>query len=346
MNTRTSFYIVAAAIFIISVILSAYITQTFLTTILLGIFIVYVLDPIYIYLLGLIKSKSISAAITVTAASASILYLIFVAARSLISEVSSLISLSTVPNYLAEPNLNLAIISFIARYFPNTAASLINDISLGVSSYLVNLLRTDISAFISNTPVYIAQLVLLVFFTYYFFIDGKNIIKKFIELMPEEEVVAHFFNELNLIYNIFFRIHFLVAVIDAVVGGVGFYLLGVPYPVTWSIILGFFNLIPAFGPATVFVPMSLYYLIVHDYARALGIFIFGEIFLVFIPEYIIRPRLVLAGASVHPLLTILAFTAPIFIVGPSGVLIGPAIYGISLAGYRTLLFVKNRSLTV
>jgi predicted PurR-regulated permease PerM len=295
-------------------------------------------------LFSLIKNKSISAAITVTAASASILLLIFIAARNLMSEISSLISLRTVTNYLAEPNLNLAIISFIATYFPNIAIYPINDLSSAVSSYLIDLLKTDISAFISNAPAYIAQLVLLIFFTYYFFIDGKNIIKKFVELLPEEEVVNYFFHELNLIYNIFFRIHFLVAVIDAVIGAVGFYLLGIPFPITWGIILGFFNLIPALGPATVFVPMSIYYLIVGDYARALGIFIFGEIFLVFIPEYIIRPRLVLAGASVHPLLTILAFTAPIFIIGPSGVLIGPAVYGISLAGYRTLLFVKNRSI--
>jgi predicted PurR-regulated permease PerM len=342
MGQRTSFYIVAAAIFVLSVILSLYFTKAFITTLLFSVFIVYILDPMYIYLLSFIKNKSISALITVLATSSIILYLLFFAARNLIYEVSSLVRLSAVPNYLAEPNLTQAIITLVARYFPNTAIYLLDGIPSAIASNVVGHLKTFISAFISNMPIYIAQLILLVFFTYYFFIDGKNIIKKLIELLPEKEVVNHFFNELNLIYNIFFRIHLLIAVIDAIIGAVGFYIMGIPFPITWGIVLGFFNFIPELGPSAVFIPISIYYLIIHDYSRAFGVFIFGEIFLVLIPEYIIRPRLVLIGASVHPLLTILAFTAPIFIIGPAGVIVGPAVYGISLAGYRTLLFVRNR----
>jgi predicted PurR-regulated permease PerM len=90
MNRRSSFYIAAATIFILSVILSVYFTKAFITTLLLGVFIVYILDPLYIYLLNFIKNKSISALITVSATSAVILYLLFFAARNLISEVSSL----------------------------------------------------------------------------------------------------------------------------------------------------------------------------------------------------------------------------------------------------------------
>jgi predicted PurR-regulated permease PerM len=282
----------------------------------------------------------ISALITVSAASAAILYLLFFAARNLMAELSSLGRLST---YFAEPNLEYAIRIFLSKIFPNLTISLLDGIPSTVASYLIDLSKASISMFISDLPVYIAQLILLVFFTYYFFIDGKDIIMNFIELLPEKKVVNYFFNELNLIYNIFFRIHFFIAVIDGIIGAIGFYVLGIPSPFTWGIVLGFFNLIPELGPTAVFIPMSIYYIIAHDYYRALEIFIFGEIFLVLIPEYVLRPRLVLIGASVHPLLTVLAFTAPIFILGPAGVIVGPAVYGISLAGYRTMLFVKKSS---
>jgi len=66
-----------------------------------------------------------------------------------------------------------------------------------------------------------------------------------------------------------------------------------------------------------------------------------SIFLVALPEYILRPRLVMIGASVHPLLTILAFIAPIFIIGPSGVTVGPAVDGLVLAGYRTMAHLEK-----
>jgi predicted PurR-regulated permease PerM len=173
----------------------------------------------------------ISALITVSAASAAILYLLFFAARNLMAELSSLGRLST---YFAEPNLEYAIRIFLSKIFPNLTISLLDGIPSTVASYLIDLSKASISMFISDLPVYIAQLILLVFFTYYFFIDGKDIIMNFIELLPEKKVVNYFFNELNLIYNIFFRIHFFIAVIDGIIGAIGFYVLGIPFPFTWA----------------------------------------------------------------------------------------------------------------
>jgi len=248
MNLRSGFCIFAAAIFVLSLTLSVYFTKAFITTLLIGVFMVYILDPVYLYLLGFIKNKPLSALITVFVASAVILYLLFFAASKLISELSGVVSPGMVSNYLAEPKLSQAITSFIARYFPDAVVSLLDGVPSTVSSYLADFLKTLISAFVSNLPVYIAQLILLVFFTYYFFIDGKDIIKKFIELSPEKEVVNHFFNELNLIYNIFFRIHFLIAVIDGIIGAIGFYIMGIPFPITWGIVLGIFQSHPGAWP--------------------------------------------------------------------------------------------------
>ncbi len=59
--------------------------------------------------------------------------------------------------------------------------------------------------------------------------------------------------------------------------------------------------------------MTLYYLLSDNLNEAVIIFAFGEIFLVILPEYIIRPRIVLIGASIHPVITILAFKGPNFL---------------------------------
>jgi len=230
---------------------------------------------------------------------------------------------------------------FIERFLPVPLVSILGITPSLIASSVTGILRENISGFVPNIPVYLAQLVLLVIFTYYLFTDGRDLVSKIFEPMPQKTIIYYFLKELNLIYNIFFRIHFLIAVVSAIIAMTGFLLIGIPYPIVWGIILGFFALLPELGPAALFVPMAIYYIITNDYAKAIELFIFGEVFLVAFPEYLLRPRLVMIEASVHPLLTILAFTAPIFIIGPSGVIVGPAVYGLALAGYRTLAHLRK-----
>jgi predicted PurR-regulated permease PerM len=335
MDLRSRFYTIVEALFIVSLIIALYLTKVFLTTFLLSVFMAYILYPIYTYLLHLTRNKQIASLITIFSASAVILYLVLFVASRLLAELSTLIS-SGGAAYLQESNLSQAIEVFMERYLPASLVSLLGVAPSSIASTIATILKDTISAFISNIPVYLAQLVLLVIFTYYLFTDGKNLVGKFFETLPQKTVISYFLGQLNLIYNIFFRIHFLVAVISAIISMIGFFLIGIPYSITWGIVLGFFALLPELGPAALFVPMAIYYFIIHDYRRALELFVFGELFLVAFPEYLLRPRLVMIGASVHPLLTILAFTAPIFIIGPSGIIVGPAVYGLVLAGYRTM----------
>ena len=340
MDLRSRFYTIATVLFILSVIAAVYLTKVFLTTFLLSIFMTYLLYPIYAYLLRITGKKMISSLLTIFSASAVILYLAFFVISRLIAEISGLIS-SEGASYLQGSNLSKAVEMFIERVIPAPVISIFGIAPSSITSSAAGFLKENISGFIPNIPVYIAQLILLVLFTYYLFTDGRGLVAKFFDVVPQKTIAYYFLKELNIIYNIFFRIHFLIAVVSAIIAMTGFYFIGVPYPITWGIVLGFFALLPELGPAALFVPMAIYYLIVNDYARAIELFIFGEIFLVAFPEYILRPRLVMIGASVHPLLTILAFTAPIFIIGPSGVIIGPAVYGIVLAGYRTMAHLQK-----
>lgn len=340
MDLRSRFYTIAIALFIISIIAAVYLTKVFLTTFLLSIFMTYLLYPIYAHLLSRTGNKQISSLITILSASALILYLVFFVVSRLLAEVSGLLS-SEGTSYIQGSNLSQSIEMFIERFLPVPLVSILGITPSLIASSVTGILRENISGFVPNIPVYLAQLVLLVIFTYYLFTDGRDLVSKIFEPMPQKTIIYYFLKELNLIYNIFFRIHFLIAVVSAIIAMTGFLLIGIPYPIVWGIILGFFALLPELGPAALFVPMAIYYIITNDYAKAIELFIFGEVFLVAFPEYLLRPRLVMIEASVHPLLTILAFTAPIFIIGPSGVIVGPAVYGLALAGYRTLAHLRK-----
>ncbi len=334
------FYILLMVSFLLVVLLAAYLTQLFVTSIVFSIFFAYLLNPVYHYLSRLTGNKHISSFATVSLASLIILFLTFFVATNLISETSDLVA-SLEQAHVNNLLFSQSIDNLLTNYFPDFVTPFISSAFSGFFSMILPKLENDISGFITDLPLYLAQLILLVFFTYYFLIDGKGAINWIFDVLPEKLIIDRFINELDKIYYILFRVHFFIALMNGVIASVGFYFIGIPYPLTWGIILGFVSLIPQLGPSGVFILMTLYYLFTGDLNRAIIIFAFGEIFLALLPEYIIRPRIVMIGASIHPVITLLAFTGPAFLIGPAGVIIGPTIYGIALAGYRTMMWLQR-----
>jgi len=100
-------------------------------------------------------------------------------------------------------------------------------------------------------------------------------------------------------------------------------------------------LIPFPGPPMVYVPMAIYYFLIKDYQMGIILLLFGAIVITLIPSNIIAPQLALRTARIHPILTLLAFIAPIFVLGIAGVIVGPLFYGLLLAIYRTEVYYRG-----
>jgi predicted PurR-regulated permease PerM len=125
--------------------------------------------------------------------------------------------------------------------------------------------------------------------------------------------------------------------LSGVLAAIGFSLLAIPYPFVLGVVVGIFTLIPMLGPPFVFIPIALYYLLQGDLLRCIIIIVFGTVVLMVIPENVLRPHLAMKSARIHPIVTLLAYTAPIFVVGLIGVILGPILYGFLLAAYRAVV---------
>jgi predicted PurR-regulated permease PerM len=87
--------------------------------------------------------------------------------------------------------------------------------------------------------------------------------------------------------------------------------------------------------------MAIYYFLIKNYQTGVILLVFGAIVITLIPTRIIAPQLALRTAKIHPILTLLAFIAPIFVLGIVGVIVGPMFYGLLLAIYRTEVFYRG-----
>jgi predicted PurR-regulated permease PerM len=332
---------IAAAMIIIAIVALIFVTKKFLTTILLSVFFAYLLVPLYSYLLRMTKKKRISSLFSISVVFLIFLIFAFGVISSLESEVSNLAQSEDFLHTTTSDFFNNTI-AFVEGLSPDLASYFtvqikpLREAPVGwmlpkILPYLTNAL----SALASNMPIYFAQFAVAILLTYYLLIDGLDVFKKTMSLLPEKEQVSRFTDELIPIYNSLFKVYFITSVVTGIIAMTGFLVMGIPYPFLWGSLTAVVSLIPLIGAHSVYLLISLYYLLIHDYTKCAAIFVFGLLFLSVIPENIIRPHLASRSASIHPAITLLAFAAPIFVIGAIGVIIGPALYGFVLAAYRT-----------
>lgn len=365
MDISRRFCTSAVALIILVAILTIYVTKEFLTTILLSIFLAYMLNPVYKYALRLTGKKSLSSFLSIILVFIVFVFIVISAIGVLSSEVAVLLAsedayqlvsnFSANANNFVEISLPEPIASYVKqaggislaaeKYLPPALAYYfvhLGDLSIAVMSWFLPILQNSISGFLTDLPIRFAQFLVAIFFTYYFLIDGREIAYRIISELPEKRIVHHFLKDLNTIYNNLFNVYFVTSMLSGVFAAIGFSLIGTPYPVLLGAVIAIFTLIPMVGPVVVFLPISIYYLLTQDYFRGVLILVFGIVVLTIIPENVLRPRLAMQGASIHPIITILAYTAPIFVMGIIGVVVGPALYGFLLAAYRTGIYLRQR----
>lgn len=365
MDLSRKFYTGALALVLLVTILTIYVTKEFLTTILLSVFLAYMLNPVYKYALRLTGKRSLSSFLSIILVFIVFVFFVISAIGVLSNEVSVL--LTSEDAYLLVSNFSSNVNSFVENSLPGPIGSYVkqagglsiaaekylppalayyfvhlSDLSLAVMSWVLPILQNSISGFLSDLPIRFAQFLVAIFFTYYFLIDGRDMVYKVVSELPEKDLVQHFIKDLNTIYNNLFNVYFITSMLSGIFAAIGFSLMGTPYPVLLGAVVAVFTLLPMVGPVVVFLPMSVFYLLIHDYFRGVFILVFGIVVLTIIPENVLRPKLAMQGASIHPVITILAYTAPIFVMGIMGVVVGPALYGFLLATYRTAVYARLR----
>ena len=348
MDSRRKFKWIASATIICVALAVIYVTKAFIVTILWSFLVAYLLYPLYAYLLRITKNKQVSAVLTLLLVFAIFLSCFFVVLDALATEVTALKgSPYTIQD--AVNNFLIYVSDFAERHIPGAAlyteevSRQFEDFAKDAVPKLLSLASGVLTGIASKTVIYLAQFFVAVLLVYYLLIDGANTIDKATHLLPERELILKFLDELKPIYQSLFNVYLITCVLTGVIAAVGFFLLGISYPILWGIVVAVFALLPLVGANLVYALMAIYYLAIQDYTMGVAILVFGIIFLTVIPENIIRPRLAMQGASIHPAITLLSFAAPLFVLGAVGIVVGPALYGFLLAVYRTNIRCKEEA---
>lgn len=126
-----------------------------------------------------------------------------------------------------------------------------------------------------------------------------------------------------------------IATIQGALGGLIFYLLGLPSALTWGVVMTLLSTIPLAGAFIVWVPVAVYLALIGAYAHAIILTAWG-VFIIGLADNLLRPRLVGQRAQLHELVIFFSVLGGLQVFGMLGVLLGPIVFAVTLALVETL----------
>jgi predicted PurR-regulated permease PerM len=167
--------------------------------------------------------------------------------------------------------------------------------------------------------------------------DGKKFGEYLIKLSPmKTDKEIGLFETFRDTGKAVFYGNFISAVVQGILGGIGFAIFGIGSPIFWGAIMVFFSLIPLLGPFVIFIPASIYLFAIGDTTNAI-IFLLYNILIVSSVDNIIKPRIISGKVDVHPLIMILAILGGLSAFGIMGIIYGPLIATLFLAVLKVYL---------
>jgi predicted PurR-regulated permease PerM len=213
----------------------------------------------------------------------------------------------------------------IEGFDENIVGDLVVDITKKINDWLVDG-ATDI---VKGTTSFVLSLLIIILTMLFFFVDGRKMAKKLIELSPlpnkyDLEIVRKF----RKVSQVTLASIFVTALAQGLSGGLGFYIIGWPFIFTF-IITGFLSLIPFLGASIFYFPVAIYLVLSGQIWEAIFILLWWWIVVNGVDE-VLRAYIIKGRAQVNFIFVIFAVLGGIAWFGFWGVVVGPLIVALAV----------------
>jgi predicted PurR-regulated permease PerM len=186
----------------------------------------------------------------------------------------------------------------------------------------------------------------VVFTMYYLFRDGEQIVQSLPRALPltiqQSEAIIHRITEVvsASVYGVV-----TIAMLQGMLGGIAFWLLGVPSPILWAVLLAFICMIPIAGSFFVWLPVSIYLMFSGHWTKAVLLILWGALVISTIDNFL-RPRLIKNQTKLHELFIFFSVLGGISLFGLVGIVMGPVVLAITLGLLSTFKEVGTEEIKI
>ena len=191
----------------------------------------------------------------------------------------------------------------------------------------------EASRFIASSALEIGQdtlrvtvfFFLMIYLLFFFLRDGRRMLDGLVHALPlgdarERHLLARFAE----VSRATIKGTFVIAVIQGAIGGAAFAVLGIGAPVLWGVVMALLSIVPAVGPALVWVPAAIMLIAGGSLVSGIVLVAVG-VFIVGLVDNLLRPILVGRDTRMPDYLILLSTLGGLTAFGLAGVVIGPII---------------------
>lgn len=202
---------------------------------------------------------------------------------------------------------------------------------------------------VQKTAGGVAQAILQIFVALYtlffFYLDGAKFLEWLKGWLPisrsqTDSLLADFFGTCRASL----RTLGIIGLIQGSLGGLAFWICGIPAPFFWTMLMAIASVIPAVGAQIILVPAALLLILIGKFTYGIGLLLWSVVVIANI-DNLLRPYLVKRETNLHELLVFLSTLGGIATFGFFGVFLGPVVAALlkTTIGIYSELQVQKRS---
>jgi len=191
------------------------------------------------------------------------------------------------------------------------------------------------------TAGFLVSFGVMLYMLFFMFRDGVRIAGMVKRANPlDSQTKQHLLQKLTTVVRATVKGNIVVAITQGVLGGLIFWLLGLPSALLWGTVMAFLSLLPAVGSALVWVPVAAYLLLTGAMLKGIVLIAFGALVIGTV-DNLLRPILVGKDTRMPDYLVLVSTLGGISVFGLSGFVIGPLVAALFVASWD--LFVTRQN---
>jgi predicted PurR-regulated permease PerM len=182
-----------------------------------------------------------------------------------------------------------------------------------------------------NTFEFVVNLGIVLYLLFFLLRDGDQLtrqIRTALPLHPDQQ--RELFSRFTTVVRATVKGNVVVAIIQGALGGLIFWFFGIHAPVLWAVLMAFVSLLPAIGPALIWLPVALYLMVTGAMWQGIVLIAYGTL-VIGLVDNILRPILVGKDTNMPDYVVLIATLGGMVLFGINGFVIGPLIAALFIA---------------
>jgi predicted PurR-regulated permease PerM len=311
------------------------IMRPFLPVLLWAAVLVIVFHPAYRWWRHRLGSVALAALVTTLLVIVTIIVPLVAVSSAVVAQLQGVASAAQdqVTGLLADPVQAARLqesLDWLTRYAGIEVAEIRQGLQQAATA-LSRLLVQETMSVLGGALGFIVSTFFVMFTMYYLFKDGEAAVEVVQSMLPLDRARSDALVQRTgevVTASVFGVV--VIAIVQGTLGGLMFWVLGLPSPLVWGVVMIVLATIPMLGTFLVWVPAAIFLAVTGHLVKALVLTFWGAV-VIGMADNMLRPRLVGDRAQMHELLIFFSVLGGLQVFGVLGILLGPVVVAIGLS---------------